>query len=416
MVVNICIFEDIEYKNLLPLVYFRPVYELKCGCLTLREKIEFYYNVSSSILHCRKYLADTVNNFPDIKSVNNINAKAVLFFNGRILANSEIKKIIPLEGKDALYIKDGAVLAARLSGENLSKINLTENEFINFGQFQNIRKEVANITLINYPWELINNNFTALLDDFNILKKLRRASNERKFKGVHQLKKKNILIENKVDILPNVVMDAENGPIYISKGVKILANVYIQGPVFIGKNTLVKSNAAIYQTTIGEVCKIGGEIDNSIIHSYTNKQHEGYLGHSYLASWINIGASTNNSDLKNNYGNVKVLLNSESVDTLSQLVGLIMGDHSKTAINTMFNTGTIVGVACNIFGSGFPKRYLPSFTWGGSDLMKTNNLKEIIESAEIVMSRRNISMTKTDKELFHTVFDLTKEERVKYFR
>jgi UDP-N-acetylglucosamine diphosphorylase/glucosamine-1-phosphate N-acetyltransferase len=188
----------------------------------------------------------------------------------------------------------------------------------------------------------------------------------------------------------------------------------IQGPAFIGKGSVVKAHSSIYHdTSIGEVCKVGGEIEATIIHSYTNKQHDGFLGHSYIGSWVNLGASTNNSDLKNNYSSVSVLIKGKNVDTKSQFVGLIMGDHSKTAINTMFNTGTIVGVSSNIFGSGFPPRYIPSFSWGGSDFIRNYDIEKCLEVARVVLGRRKIQLTQAEEELLRDVYEMTKHEKGK---
>jgi UDP-N-acetylglucosamine diphosphorylase/glucosamine-1-phosphate N-acetyltransferase len=169
-----------------------------------------------------------------------------------------------------------------------------------------------------------------------------------------------------------------------------------------------------HNTSIGKVSKVGGEIENSIIHSYSNKQHHGFLGNSYLGSWVNLGAGTTNSDLKNNYSTIKVRINDKLVDSGKQFVGLTMGDHSKSAINTSFNTGAIVGVSSNVFGGTFPPRYLPSFSWGGSEALTTYDLDRSIEAAERVMQRRNVILTDINKELFKTVFNLTVQER-RYF-
>ncbi|MDP2038950.1 MAG: glucose-1-phosphate thymidylyltransferase, partial [Ignavibacteria bacterium] len=213
---------------------------------------------------------------------------------------------------------------------------------------------------------------------------------------------------------PFVHLDASQGPIYISKNAHVMSHSLIQGPAFIGEDSVVKAHAAIYHdTSVGEVCKVGGEIEASIIHSYSNKQHEGFLGHAYLGSWVNLGASTNNSDLKNNYSSVSVLIKGKNVDTHSQFVGLIMGDHSKTAINTMFNTGTIAGVSCNIFGAGFPARYIPSFSWGGTDFLRNYDIEKCIEVARIVYSRRKLQLTQAEEELLRAVYEATKHEKVK---
>jgi UDP-N-acetylglucosamine diphosphorylase/glucosamine-1-phosphate N-acetyltransferase len=194
--------------------------------------------------------------------------------------------------------------------------------------------------------------------------------------------------------------------------VEIFPNAVIEGPAYIGESSKIKSAATIYENvSIGKVCKIGGEVEGSIIMPYSNKQHAGFLGHAYLGSWINLGADTNNSDLKNNYSTVKVFINGEMIDSGSQFMGLIMGDHSKSAINTMFNTGTVVGFSCNIFGAGFPDKFVSSFTWGGTDKSKIYDVDKSIETAKKVMSRRNIIMSKDEEELFHKISELSAHQR-----
>ena len=188
------------------------------------------------------------------------------------------------------------------------------------------------------------------------------------YEGVHILDAKNVYIAAGASVKPGVVLDAEGGPIFIDEGAKIFPQAVIEGPAYIGKKSAIKIAAKIYEgTSIGEVCKVGGELEESIIHSYSNKQHDGFLGHAYLGMWVNLGADTNNSDLKNDYGPVKCVIDGELVNTGSQFVGLTMGDHSKSGINSMFNTGTVVGMGCNIYGAGLPPKYVPSFAWGGAD-------------------------------------------------
>lgn len=405
----ISIFEDEHYSNLFPLVYFRPVFELKCGINSLKEKIERNYPDAETSLLVRSYLADVVREKGVGQLVNEIGTSQCLFINGRILADEKLSSLIPVEGEDQIYLCNGIIAAARLSGNNLSLIKDLNEKLIIPSLFPDLPKVEVNLKFINYPWDLVNNNGEQIRIDFkNIVKK----NIVKEFPGAHLINRKEIYIGSNANISPTVVLDASNGPIFIGENVKIMPHVGIEGPCFIGDNSVIKMHSAIYHnTTIGEYCKVGGEVEESIIHSYSNKQHSGFLGHSYLGSWINIGADTNNSDLKNNYGNISVKMGNKNIDTGSQFVGLIMGDHSKTAINTMFNTGTISGICCNIFGAGFPKRYLPSFTWGGSDLMKTNNLNESISVAEKVMFRRNVKMSKADKELFKFLFTLTSSDR-----
>jgi UDP-N-acetylglucosamine diphosphorylase/glucosamine-1-phosphate N-acetyltransferase len=165
--------------------------------------------------------------------------------------------------------------------------------------------------------------------------------------------------------------------------------------------------------SIGNVCKVGGEVEDLIMMSYSNKQHEGFIGHAYLGSWINLGADTNCSDLRNNYGFVKSYVQGEPINTRAQFLGLVMGDHSKSGINTMFNTGTVVGVSCNIYGAGFPSKNLTSFTWGGKDDLQTYEINKCIDTAKVVMARRKIEFTKTDETLLRKIFGITKDERLK---
>ncbi|MBI2428770.1 MAG: transferase, partial [Ignavibacteriales bacterium] len=225
----------------------------------------------------------------------------------------------------------------------------------------------------------------------------------------------NIFIDAGTVIKPGVVIDAEEGPVYIGKNVTIMPFSTIVGPAYIGDHSVVKVGAKIYHdTSIGPVCKVGGEIEASILHSYSNKQHDGFLGHSYLGAWVNCGAGTVTSDLKNNYGSVKVYVNGEPVDSGMQFVGVTIGDHSKTAINSTFNTGTVVGVSSNIFGTGFPPKYVPSFSWGAAgETFTTYNADKAINVARKVMIRRTIALTDSEEILFRTIFDLTSNERRK---
>jgi UDP-N-acetylglucosamine diphosphorylase/glucosamine-1-phosphate N-acetyltransferase len=235
-------------------------------------------------------------------------------------------------------------------------------------------------------------------NDFRlILSSLKRKISGKIHKGASLINKKEIIVGTGSEIFPGVVLDATNGPIIIGKDVTIMSTAVIAGPAFIGDNSIVKVGAKIYpNTSIGEVCKVGGEIDGTIIQSYSNKQHDGYLGHAYVGSWVNIGADTNNSDLKNNYSNVKVMLNGKLKDTGMQ----------------HFDTGSIIGVACNLYGAGLPPRYVPSFVRGSADNpYKTHSVEMVLETAKIVMNRRNVNLSPAYEQLFRKVFELTESDR-----
>jgi len=309
-------------------------------------------------------------------------------------------------------VKGDTVVAAFLHGEALRKLSKNSTGVFSHADFEGIPTKEVDVELVRYLWELVNNNGTWIEKDFHAIipdgKKIRGNI----YAGVHIIGKNKIYIAPGAVIKPGVVLDAEQGPIYIGKNVQIFPNAVIIGPAAIGENSWIKAGAQIYEnTTIGPVCKVGGEVEESILQSYSNKQHSGFLGHSYLGSWVNLGADTNNSDLKNNYGSIKVTLNGKQIDTGLPFVGVTIGDHSKSAINTMFNTGTVVGVCSNVFGAGFPSKYVPSFAWGGAENTATYDVDKAISVAKLVMARRNVEMSNAEEKLFHTVFDLTKTER-----
>lgn len=416
---HLCIFEDGSYKTLLPLVHFRPVYDLKCGITTLRQKIVRAFPAEKVTLHVRTHLAEVVGENHADYLVNEIptGAGQVLFINGRLLMSAETAKSIGSEhpGTDTIYAAGKAVAAAWVSGQTLKRLRLVlkdqvlETEL--FGSLKKIELDRAN--LIAYPWQLVHHNGSQLAADFSILTDGEPRVVGKVYEGAQLLNPAQIHVEEGAVVKPGVILDAEEGPIYVSRDVMIKPNAVIEGPAFIGEGSVIKIGAKIYEnTTIGEVCKVGGEVEESIIHAYSNKQHEGFIGHAYLGEWVNIGADSNNSDLKNDYGSVKVYSNGSLVDTGSQFVGLTMGDHSKCGINSMFNTGTVVSVCCNIYGAGIPPKYIPAFSWGGaSDGFATYRIDKVVDVVEKVMARRKISLSEANQRLLRLVFAMTKDER-----
>ena len=411
---HICIFEDEQYLNFEPLIYSRPVYDLVCGISTLKEKIIRLFPKEKVVLKCRPYLESFVKVENPKCKVNQFDDDDYLFINGRMIAPSNLKNILSTKsGVEKVFVSNGIVVAARLSPKRIKDLSLDKIEIINTEVFKNLPKEEVDINLTSYLWDLVYLNGKEIQNDFKILTK-GKSSAKKKYAGVSFVNKKNIFIGKDVEIKPGVVLDASTGPIFIEKNVTIFPNAVIQGPFYIGESSRIKSCATIYpNVSIGKVCKVGGEVEDTIIHSYTNKQHSGFLGHSYLGSWINLGADTNNSDLQNNYGTIKVQVNGRHIDSGKQFVGLMMGDHSKTAINTMFNTGTVVGFSSNVYGAGFPPKYIVSFGWGGNESMKEYKLVKAVETATAVFARREKTFSKEDEALFETIFNLTREDRSK---
>jgi UDP-N-acetylglucosamine diphosphorylase / glucose-1-phosphate thymidylyltransferase / UDP-N-acetylgalactosamine diphosphorylase / glucosamine-1-phosphate N-acetyltransferase / galactosamine-1-phosphate N-acetyltransferase len=415
---QICIFEGINHEQLEPLSFPRPVYNLISGITNLKNKIRRSYPGTKFSLHCRPYLEPFLKSKYGDAEVNSINDNQCLFINGRVLAPSNLAEIIPLEGADKLYKNHETFVAARVSGKKLDEIKFNLRDCLTEGDFDGLPVEHVEIRTMNFVHELMSNNGKEIINDFNYYvfctERKKQMIKGKVYDGVHLVGKENIYIEEGSQIKPGVVLDASNGPIFIDKGALIYPNAVLEGPVYIGENSKVKSGASIYENvSVGKICKVGGEIEDSVILPYSNKQHSGFLGHAYLGSWVNIGADTNCSDLKNNYGTVRFYNNGEMIDSGLQFLGLIMGDHSKTAINTMFNTGTIVGFSCNIYGSGFPEKYIPSFSWGGPDAITTYDIHKSIETAKRVLARRNKDMAEPEEKLFLKIFDLTQKERRK---
>ena len=407
---KLCIFEDEGFANLFPLTYLRPVYELRCGIQTLREKIVRHYPDRSLTLLCRDYLADVVKEENPGIAVNTLPGDRYLFVNGRVLFSGELHQKIDLEA-EKVYLSGNTVVAAVVMGDHLDALRARIGEPLRRQDFGNLPEEEVDATILNYSWDFVHHNPDEIVADFRYFN--RGGIIEGKvYEQVSLLEKSNIYVGEGAVLKPGVILDAEDGPIFIEEGAKILHNATIIGPAYVGRKSAIKVGAKIYEgTSIGEVSKIGGEVEESIIHSYSNKQHDGFLGHAYLGQWVNLGADTNNSDLKNNYGTVKVYVNGKQIDSGSMFVGATIGDHSKTGINTMLNTGTVIGVFANVYGGDFPPKFIPSFAWGGSAGFVEHQFDKALATARSVMKRRDKTITPALEKLYRHVFEMTKSER-----
>ena len=407
MSMHICIYEDSGCDNFLPMVYMRPVYDLFCGIVSLQEKLIRNFPKASITLHTRSILESVVRDrYPDYM-VNDFPAglKEIVFINGRTLLRSEtaLNKL----GENQSFTINNKVVAARLSGDKLNTIiKKVQNGLTIDLDEATIEKQKIDGVLVEYIWDLIQANSDQIKLDFTFAINGKVGS---KIEDGTVIQDQNVFIDKTAKIFPQVIVDGSNGPVFIDRNAVIQPHVYIQGPVYIGPSVLIKAGAQIYSgSSIAEGCKIGGEVNNSIILAWSNKAHNGYLGSSYVGSWVNIGAGTNNSNLKNNYGTVKLTVNGELVDTGLQFMGLIMGDHSKCGINSTFNTGTTVGINCNLYGSAIHKKYISSFTWGSAIDDYTNyKFDKALAVNKTVMSRRQHSLSKYEKELLENIFQLT---------
>ncbi len=407
---SVSVFEDNLYQNFLPLAYSRPVFELRCGIYSFLERITLQYPDTKINLFCREYLKNlTAESHPH--SINEIvsNDKGCLFINGRLITSTPI----PITGKEEIGICDDAIVYARLSRTNSQHITsekLLDKDFINELQ-KKVSVKTVDANLIQYPWELIHINKEQITSDFKTYVK-DRSDLENSYKGVHFIMDSQIYIGKNTTIKPGSVLDAENGPIYIGNNIKISPNSVIEGPAFIDDDVVIKALSRINAgSNIGKVCKVGGEISNTIIQNHTNKQHDGFLGDSYIGAWVNLGAGTVNSNLTNLYGPIKVQLFDKIIDTGQTFLGMIVGDHTKTAINTKITTGTIIGFACNILLTSTPPKFTPSFSWYSDNVTRAYDITRELQVAKRMMARRNKKMTRNGEKVFKTIFALTETER-----
>jgi len=276
---------------------------------------------------------------------------------------------------------------------------------------QMVKVEEVEANLLEYPWDLVRLNGEAIKADFRLTRK--SGIEGEVAEGAYLIKPDQIYLAEGAEVQPGVVLNAEEGPIYIEEEVEVRPPTVIDGPSYIGKGTIVDGAKIREGCSIGPVCRIAGEIEESIFYAYTNKHHDGFIGHAYVGEWVNLGALTTNSDLKNTYGTMKVPLQGKLIDTGDIKVGSFIGDHTKTGIGTLLSTGCVIGVACNIFGGGMTPKFIPSFSWGGEKGFVENKLDKVIEVARLVMERRGVKQTEADRDLLKRVYELTADERRK---
>lgn len=401
------VFEDGGFKNLLPLVYFRAVFQLRCGRLSLLEKIRLQEDLAQPILLVRPELSDVVREqtaLPVKTSLKDIHDD-VLLVNGRWLADRKLPDL-PI---DSYLLKDRTVVAARIRADLAARISADSlyQDDLAGGLLVDCRPIEAgdDLKLIDYPWDLIQFNGSELVRECTDA-----TQSSPIVSGVHLVSPDNIHIGSSTMIKPGVVIDAEEGPVWIDDNVTINPNAVIQGPCHIGPGSLIQTSAIVREnTSIGAVCKVGGEIEESIMHGYSNKQHYGFFGHSYVGEWVNIGAGATNSDLKNTYGTIKVTLDGRNeIETGLKFVGLTLADHTKVGINVCFPTGSVVGVASSVIVSHYPPKFVPSFCWLTDSTRTGYDPQQAVTVAERSMARRKIVLTEAQKRLFLTLPEITK--------
>jgi UDP-N-acetylglucosamine diphosphorylase/glucosamine-1-phosphate N-acetyltransferase len=408
---NIILFDDATRKKFFPLAFTRPVGNLRIGILTLNEKYEYLTNNNSTVSYLtEEYLQQK---FP--LKTSNVN----YLVNSRILPTEDFIEEIKCLSVGEKLIQNNQILAVCLSdnilSEGLAKIdNSYKTNRLNFLNTLNLSPKRCkyNYTLLDSIRSLFLLNGEALLRDFKLLTK---NKNTQKISSTNTIigDEENIFIAEGATVEASV-LNSKTGPIYIGNNAEIMEGCLIRGPFAMNEHSVLKLGTKIYgPTTLGPFCKVGGEVNNTVFQGYSNKGHDGFLGNSVIGEWCNLGADTNSSNLKNNYSEVKVWDYEKETLTLSglQFCGLIMGDHSKCGINTMFNTGTTVGVSANIFGGDFPPKFIPSFTWGGAKGFTEFRFEKALQVAQAVMHRRNVELSDIDKAILQYIFNYTQKYR-----
>ena len=388
---NYILFDGTVRNALLPFTYTRPVADIRVGILTIREKWEKYLNITTTTL-TEDYLEEK---FPMVEMNSNI------MLNASFLPSSKLIKLVNNLKENEAIFKDDEVVAFYTSNTQ-ENVDFENYDIISFDE---------NLLQIKNSWDIFSLNEKAIIADYKLLTNGRKSAPIPS--TVNCIHKENIFLEEGVDI-SFATLNASKGPIYIGKDAIIMEGSLVRGPFALCHDSILKMGAKIYgATTIGPLSKVGGEVNNCVFFGYSSKGHDGYLGNAVIGEWCNLGADTNNSNLKNNYAEVKLWSyeTSRFAKTGLQFCGLMMGDHSKCGINTMFNTGTVIGVSANIFGGNFPRNFIPSFSWGGSGGFTTYMMNKVNEVATIVMKRKHVEYDDKEKKILQHVFEVTKKFR-----
>ncbi|WP_298551049.1 GlmU family protein [uncultured Algibacter sp.] len=388
---NYILFDGPSRNNLLPFTFTRPVADIRVGILTIREKWETFLKTTTTTV-TEDYLSDK---YPMVEMDENI------MINASYLPNLELVEMIRNLKENQAIFKDEDVIAF-FTKEAQDDINFENYQAIEFPQ---------DIIKVENTWDIFSKNGEAIQEDFLLITKGKISQAIPASNNI--IAPENIFLEEGAK-LEFATLNASNGSIYIGKDAEIMEGAIIRGPFALCESATIKLGAKIYgPTTVGPYSKVGGEVNNSVIFGYSNKGHDGFLGNSVLGEWCNLGADTNTSNLKNNYAEVRLwdYQTEGFAKTSLQFCGLMMGDHSKCGINTMFNTGTVIGVSANVFGSGFPRNFVPSFSWGGNGGFTTYLTKKAFEVAQVVMARRKIEFSDQDKAILEHIFEQTKQYR-----
>lgn len=411
--IPLVLFEDPGWRRFGPLTLLRPVWEMRLGSETIGERIASLLDRQPHTFVARSALDGVVVEGNTAK----LPARGDVFLvNGRFAGEPFLEGLDP-DCPPTIWTDGADVAAARVPAKVASKwftkpfydpreynSHSLLNVWNTVDPAPSVRILEANGTLVWWPWDLLERQEAAIEE----LVKRRGATVDGEVDPKAILAEENrIHLASGAQVMAGAILDASSGSILLEEGVKVMPGATILGPVALGRHTVVKPNAMINgHVSTGPFCKLGGEVEESIFLGYSNKQHEGFLGHSIVGQWVNLGAGTNNSDLKNNYSHVRVTISGEEIDTGTSFFGALLGDHVKTAIGTQLNTGTVIGIGSNLFGAGFPPKDIGAFRWGGADGFELYDFEKFIETARVVMARRDVEMS---REMLHLLKKLHQE-------
>ncbi len=389
---KVLLFDDaVLRQQLLPFTFTRPVADLRVGIMTIHDKWGHYLPADFGFA-TSSYLSSR---FPAIQ--------ASFWINGAVCPDTSLAEAIQLLSPGQGIYMDDVLVAAHAPGTDWRP----EDSGLERIAYPH------SVVLIDRPWKIFQLNAAELQKDFDLLTKDRESA---PITDKHTVVygRENLFLEEGVSIRAAII-DAEKGPVYLGKNSTVMEGAIIKGSLALMEGATVSIGAKLRgDSTVGPYCKVGGELSNTVMHSYSNKGHDGFLGNAVVGQWCNLGADTNCSNMKNNYSPVKVFDHHTGsfTDTGGTFCGLLMGDHSKTGISTMLNTGTVVGVSANIFGTGFPRQFIPSFAWGGAAGFSTFKIDKVFETAEAMMSRREVIMNDEDKAILQQIYQDTAQHRV----
>lgn len=402
---QVILYENRSVAGFGPLTLLRPVFDLRCGALLLREKLEYRRPSWRVLLSTRASLAEwAAETYPDRTLAKAVEEPTLLLAANVIVDDALLDSLVDVVG-ESLLTSGGSVVGARIEepvGERLQVFAGSDRDPTSLGIVP--RLEIP-ARVVERPWELVRLTADEIRADAPFV--LTPGAIEGDVaEGANLIEAARVSVGEGASVMPGVVLDATEGPVVVSPGARVMSNAVVTGPAFVGRNSVIKIGAKIYGgTSIGELCKVGGEVEGSVVHSCSNKQHEGFLGHSYLGSWVNLGAATDTSDLKNSYGTVRVEMDGDVIDTGSMFVGATVGDHSKTAIGTKLTTGAVIGIFANVVASGISPKSIQSFSWSVDGETTEYELEKAVATARLVMARRGVELTGAGEAVIRRAFE-----------